>query len=76
MKDDEVEKIRVIAYVPVRTNQLLQAHASLEGIAKQSLIAEILKAHAETLDIAKFHDNKEKRTSKKKARKSKPTEIA
>jgi hypothetical protein len=46
------ERVRVVTYIPVRTNQILQAHASLEGTSKQEVISAILQAHAETLTVA------------------------
>lgn len=68
--NESEEVVRVIAYVPVRSNQLLQAHASLEGKAKQTLIGEILTAHAETLEVARINEKKERKPTKRKARKT------
>lgn len=48
MPDDVV---RVICFLPVEVNQLLQAKASLEGISKQQLIADVVTQFADKLNI-------------------------
>lgn len=48
MPDDVV---RVICFLPVEVNQLLQAKASLEGISKQQLIADVVTQFANKLNI-------------------------
>lgn len=48
MQDDVV---RVICFLPVEVNQLLQAKASLEGISKQQLIADVVTQFADKLNI-------------------------
>ena len=61
---DVTDRVRVICYVPVRTNQILQAHASLEGVTKQDLLGGILVKHAETLEVAGLKKETEKPVQK------------
>lgn len=45
------EVVRVICFLPVEVNQLLQAKASLDGISKQQLIADVVTEFADKLNI-------------------------
>lgn len=73
------DRVRVITYIPVRTNQILQAHASLEGTSKQEIICAILIEQAETLQVAGLKKKEEiveptkPKRMKKKVKKTEPS---
>lgn len=52
MKQSTEETVRVVCNLPVTVNQKLQAQASLDGVSKQQLIADVLIAFADELKLS------------------------